>query len=59
MKKLTREQAIRLLNTDDIYNALELDDFYDQENERYLSIYDILYSLGISSEEIEKTMVNK
>jgi hypothetical protein len=59
MKQLTREQAIQLLNTDDVYNSLELEDFYDEENERYVSMYDILYTLGVSAEEIEEAMANK
>lgn len=59
MKNLTREEAIRLLNTNEVYHALDLEDYYDEETERYLSIYDILYSLGVSAEEIEEAMVSK
>lgn len=55
-QKLTRKQALSLLTTDEVYQALDLDDFYCEENEAYLSIYDVLLALGVDHKEIDEVL---
>jgi hypothetical protein len=53
MKNINRQQAIKLLSDDIVYDTLNLDFWYDEENDKYLSIYDILGQLNVTKEEID------
>lgn len=53
MKDINRQQAIKLLSDDVVYDALNLDFWYDEENDKYLSIYDILGQLDVTKDEID------
>lgn len=55
-QKLTRKQALSLLTTDAVYQALDLEDFYCEESEAYLSIYDVLLALGVGHKEIDEVL---
>jgi hypothetical protein len=59
MKNLNREEAIRLLFTDAVYDSLDLESFYDEEQDRYISMYDIMYELGVSESDIDEAFSNK
>ena len=54
--KPIREQVIQLLTTDEVYEALNLNPFYDKEEGRYPSIYELLSVLGVSVEEINSAL---
>lgn len=51
--KLNREQAIKILSAQEIYDAMDLEMFYDEQTGRYPSIYDILHQLGVHENEID------
>ncbi|AGH31975.1 hypothetical protein VPIG_00118 [Vibrio phage PWH3a-P1] len=53
MKNINRQQAIKLLSDDVVYDTLNLDFWYDEENDKYLSIYDILGKLDVTKDEID------
>jgi len=54
--KLTRKKALEVLTTDEVYQAMNLDKFYSDENEACPSIYDVLGALGIDHKEIEEAL---
>lgn len=53
MNNINRQQVIKLLSDDIVYDTLNLDFWYDEENDKYLSIYDILGKLDVTKEEID------
>lgn len=53
MMKLNREQAIKILAAQEIYDAMDLEMFYDEKTGRYPSIYDILHQVGVHENEID------
>jgi len=54
--KPTREQVIQLLMSDEVYQALNLDPYYDKETGCYPNIYEILDSIGIGEMEIASVL---
>mgnify|MGYP000353799672 CR=1 FL=1 len=54
--KLTRKQALEILTTDEVYQAMSLDKFYSDENEACPSIYDVLGALGVDHKEIGEVL---
>jgi len=56
MKTLTREQVIRILMEDQVYSSLNLDVYFDSEEGRYPSIYELLEALGIDTLEIDAAL---
>lgn len=54
--KLTRKQVLEILTTDEVYQAMNLDKFYSDENEACPSIYDVLSALGIDHKEIQEVI---
>ncbi len=55
-KTPTREQLIRLLMSDEVYQALNLDPYYDKETGCYPNIYELLETLGVGGMEIDSVM---
>lgn len=53
MKNINRQQVIKLLSDDIVYDTLDLDFWYDEEKDKYLSIYDILGQLDVTKDEID------
>lgn len=51
--KPTREQVIKMFSSDYVYDTLDLEFFYDEEKERYPSIYDLMNMLGVHENEID------
>ena len=51
--KPTREQVIKMFTANDVYDTLDLELFYDEEKERYPSIYDLMNMLGVHENEID------
>lgn len=54
MKKVNRQQAIKLLAAQEIYDTLPDEDLYLGDG-KYLTIYDILAGLDVTKDEIEYT----
>lgn len=56
MQYPNREQVIKMLSQDEVYNVLDLELFYDDTLDKYPSIYDILHVLGIHEQEIDQIL---
>ncbi|AUR93370.1 hypothetical protein NVP1187O_057 [Vibrio phage 1.187.O._10N.286.49.F1] len=54
--KPTREQVIKMLMSDTVYQALDLESFYDEDTGLYPNIYEVLDSIGIGEMEIGSVM---
>ncbi|CAM0061941.1 hypothetical protein VPHK460_0236 [Vibrio phage K460] len=54
--KPTREQVIQLLMTDEVYQALNLDPYYDKGTDCYPNIYELLETLGVGAMEIDSVL---
>lgn len=54
--KPTREQVIQLLMTDEVYQALNLDPYYDKGAGCYPSIYELLETLGVGGMEVDSVL---
>ncbi|AGG57959.1 hypothetical protein VPBG_00187 [Vibrio phage helene 12B3] len=52
----TREQVIQLLMADEVYQALNLDPYYDKGTGCYPNIYELLETLGVGGMEIDSVM---
>lgn len=52
----TREQVIQLLMSDEVYQALNLDPYYDKETGCYPNIYELLETLGVGGMEIDSVL---
>jgi hypothetical protein len=56
--KLTRKDAIKIIlnvtDKDDPYWDDIVDDWYDEDNDEFPTIYDVFEALGITKKEIDK-----
>ena len=52
--KLTRQDAIKLLTAQNIYDQFDLELWYIEEEDRYPSVYEIMATLGVSEGEIDQ-----
>lgn len=51
--QITRQEALELLNTQEVYDAIDLKDYFVSSETRYITLAEILAPLGVSEEEVK------
>ncbi|AUR89234.1 hypothetical protein NVP1121O_206 [Vibrio phage 1.121.O._10N.286.46.C4] len=52
METITREEAIKLLHTNKVYNAIDFPIVYDETRDVYPTMFEILAALGVKENEL-------
>lgn len=52
-KALTREKVIQILDCPEVYNSLDLMEYFDPEKRTYPTIYELLAPFGVKASEID------